>query len=175
MDIIIPEGHQYHKEGDVFLHKLNGDETDPILLFKPDMPSDFIKSLHLFDEYGNEPVIPLHPTTGNISINTELSRKTLNITRIQYPALPGYAITDYKAQGSTFQYAIVDFTSIHAAASAYVMLSRLKARIGLCILNRFNISQINRPVTATTSKLLNVLNHLKVLENKFLHCLLISQ
>ena len=54
-------------------------------------------------------MIPLTPSLANFSITdrTQLEKKN-KIIRRQYPMAAGYAFTDYKSQGQTIEYVIID-------------------------------------------------------------------
>ena len=91
---------------------------------------------------------PIYPTTKSFEFiqyidGTKISQ---TIQRTQFPLIPGYAITGYKAhQGATFEQAILDLKSPAEGkgvgpvnpADAYVLLSRMKTRAGLLILRPF--------------------------------------
>jgi hypothetical protein len=73
-------------------------------------------------------------------------------TIFQFPAVLGYAITDFKCQSQTFScYAIVDLKrptgrGWSPGASPYVELSRVKSRSRLSILRPFNPRDLRSPV-----------------------------
>src|SRR6266446_91596 len=54
-----------------------------------------------------------------------------NISRRQLPLLPAYAFTDYKVQGQSMDYAVIDLTHCYSLQSVYVMLSRVKSLKGV--------------------------------------------
>lgn len=69
---------------------------------------------------------------------------SFNITRKQIPLVPAYAYTDYKSQGRSLKYVIVDLTYCFSLQSVYVMLSRAKSLDGLAILHFFPPHQISQ-------------------------------
>lgn len=67
--------------------------------------------------------------------------KMVKWKRQQLPLQPGFAITDYKAQGKTFSNVIIDLHSARSAQSAYVMLSCATSLEGLLVLRPFHSNQ----------------------------------
>ena len=55
--------------------------------------------------------------------------------------MPGWALTDYKVQGTSLQKAIVDVASARNVQHGYVMLSRATSLKNLAILRRFNLGR----------------------------------
>jgi hypothetical protein len=94
-----------------------------MLLFKPDRVSKL--------SFPGLPavIIPLTPSRAKFTVRGR-SGKTFKIERKQYAMTPGYAFTDYKSQGQTIEYAIIDIgkppTGLLSAFSVYVALSRSK-------------------------------------------------
>ncbi|KAJ7692075.1 hypothetical protein B0H17DRAFT_1133340 [Mycena rosella] len=72
-----------------------------VILFKPDHCS--------FPPFEGLPpgVLPILPSRTTFTI-TKTSGKTRQITRHQFALTPGYAFTDYKSQGQTLEYVLVD-------------------------------------------------------------------
>jgi hypothetical protein len=69
----------------------------------------------------------------------------------QFPVTPAYAITDYKCQGKTFKYVIVDLKKPSgrgpsAPTSAYVQLSRATALNRVSIMRPFDIAELTAPL-----------------------------
>ena len=69
------------------------------------------------------------------------------ITYTQFPATLAYAITDYKCQGQTFTWVIVDLKKPEGrgnspTSSAYVQLSRARTRNSLSILRPFDPAEL---------------------------------
>lgn len=63
-------------------------------------------------------------------------------SRRQLPIQPAFAMTDYKSQGRTLQYAIVDLTACTGSQSPYVMVSRVTSLDGLLVLRPFGKDKI---------------------------------
>lgn len=78
----------------------------------------------------------------DFTIRNPKTKKTVKFVRKQLPIVPAYAMTDFKAQGKTFRYAILDLESCINLQSVYVMLSRVKSLEGLLILRPFKRSRI---------------------------------
>ena len=68
---------------------------------------------------------------------TSKDRVKFNISRHQIPIVPGWAFTDYKAQGASLHTAIVDLASARNVQHAYVMLSQASSLKNLAILRQF--------------------------------------
>ena len=72
-------------------------------------------------------------------------------TYIQFPATLAYAITDYKCQGQTFTWVIVDLKKPNRGSSPpsspYVQLSRAKTRACLSILRPFDPAELRSPLS----------------------------
>ena len=68
------------------------------------------------------------------------------MTYIQFPATLAYAITDYKYQGQTFKWVIVDLKKLNRGSSLIsspdVQLSRAKTRACLSILHPFDPAEL---------------------------------
>ena len=88
-------------------------------------------------------VVPLFPVSVRIEYrfagSTGLSAK--GFSRRQIPIVPAYAYTDFKSQGRTLDFAIVDLASARGQG-VYVMLSRVKTISGLVILRWFPPTKI---------------------------------
>ncbi|KAF5341971.1 hypothetical protein D9611_001218 [Ephemerocybe angulata] len=67
----------------------------------------------------------------------DLRLKGCTIKRTQLPISPGFAMTAHKAQGKTFEQAIVDLTCCIGTEAPYVMVSRVKSLSGLLVLRAF--------------------------------------
>ena len=72
-----------------------------MLLFKPDRVSNLA--------FPGLPagIIPLTPSRAKFTVRGR-SGKTLKVERKQYTMTAGYAFTDYKLQGQTIEYVIID-------------------------------------------------------------------
>ncbi|KZO91843.1 hypothetical protein CALVIDRAFT_488490 [Calocera viscosa TUFC12733] len=86
-------------------------------------------------------VIPIACTQKQFRI-TDSEGKTWTVTRNQVPITAAYAITDYRAQGQTLPYVIIDIstppTGQITAFNAYVALSRSKGRDTIRLLRDFS-------------------------------------
>lgn len=76
----------------------------------------------------------------------------INVKRTQFPLVPSYVITTYKAQGQTIPKAIIDlvlppYTSKFEIASAYVPLSRVKLIQNILLLRDFKLDSISMKPT----------------------------
>ena len=129
-----------------------------MLLFKPDRTTKL--------EFPGLPagIIPLTPSQTKFSV-TGRSGKRYKITRRQYAMTAGYAFTDYKSQGQTIEYVIIDIgrppTGSLSPFSVYVALSRSRGRDMIRLLRDFdpNLFQ-NHPSEALRQdmKRLEILN-----------------
>ena len=95
-----------------------------VIYFEPDLPTNAI-----FE--GVPPgIIPITPSTVHFSVDIEGGK--VKIERWQLAIVPGYAFTDYKAQGQTMEYIIVDISKppsgFISPFSVYVALSRSRGR-----------------------------------------------
>lgn len=77
-------------------------------------------TLHLPGE--GDHVVAVLPQNSPITYTSKHGAK-FNISRRQVPIVPGWAFTDYKAQGTSLQRAIVDIASARNVQHGYVMLS----------------------------------------------------
>ena len=74
------------------------------------------------------------------------------VQRHQVPMAPAFAVTEYKAQGSTYRYAMLDLSrkdnargedAVHARhCSVYVQLSRLRLMEGVWLLEPIKLSDL---------------------------------
>lgn len=88
--------------------------------------------------------VPIFPekTSFKAKILRDGSTLKCNISRFQLPLTPAYCYTDYKAQGRSMDYAIVDLQSARTLQGVYVMLSRVRTLSGLAIMQPFMPSKI---------------------------------
>ncbi|KAG1807361.1 P-loop containing nucleoside triphosphate hydrolase protein [Suillus variegatus] len=86
-------------------------------------------------------VVPIMPVTTSFRFAT--GEKTISIRRTQLPIVPGWAFTDFKAQGSSLERVIVDLTSARSLQSIYVMLSRAPKLRNIAILRWFSSKTLN--------------------------------
>jgi hypothetical protein len=105
-----------------------------MVLFKPDCGTDIV-----FE--GLPPgVVPITPSACNFNIQT--GKKIHKIRRRQLAITAGYAFTDYKSQGQTIEYVIIDIgkppTGTLSPFSVYVALSRSRGRDTIRLLRDFD-------------------------------------
>jgi len=88
-------------------------------------------------------VIPLTPSLAPFTV-TGRTDKRYKVTRRQYAMTSGYAFTDYKSQGQTIEFVIIDIgkppTGTLSPFSAYVALSRSRGRDTIRLLRDFDAS-----------------------------------
>lgn len=87
-----------------------------------------------------EGVVPIVPIRKDFYIN--VGRRRVKVTRIQLPITPAYAFTDYRSQGQTIEYVIVDIgwppSGGLTAFNAYVALSRSSGAATIRLLRDFD-------------------------------------
>ncbi len=105
----------------------------------------------------------LHDTEGRIclpglppsvvpikTMSFKYGSKGKNVTLEQFPVTLAYAITDYKCQGRTFPWVIVDLKrprrGIWSTMSPYVQLSRVIARDRVSIMRPFDDKDLREPL-----------------------------
>src|SRR5205809_719625 len=73
------------------------------------------------------------------------------VTYSQFPVTLAYAITDYKCQGQTFKWVVVDLKKpsggYSPTSSPYVQLSRAKTLASLSILRLFDPTELQSPLS----------------------------
>jgi hypothetical protein len=82
-------------------------------------------------------VVPIQRVISRFNFNGGIK-----ISRSQFPIIPAYSLTDYRAQGDTYQTAIIDLRipptgGWSSYEAIYVMLSRVSNLHGLFILSEF--------------------------------------
>jgi len=86
-------------------------------------------------------IIPLTPSEALFTVTDRTNQKN-KLTRRQYAMTAGYVLTDYKAQGQTIEYVIIDIgrppTGSLSPFSAYVALSRSRGRDTIRLLRDFD-------------------------------------
>ena len=106
----------------------------PVIYFKPDMHTNTVF------EGVPEGIIPISPSTMRFTV--EVNGEKVKMERRQLGIVPAYAFTDYKSQGQTMEYVIVDISkppSGHLSPfSVYVALSRSRGRKTIRILREFD-------------------------------------
>ena len=96
-----------------------------VVLFKPEHGTHAI--------FADVPagLVPITPSTTRFTIKTDNNRVS-HIKWHQLPMTPAYAFTDYKSQGQTIEYVIIDIgdppTGRVSPVGVYVMLSRNRGR-----------------------------------------------
>lgn len=131
-DIILDEREKPHTETN---GTVNLQYPPAMILFKPDR-----KTTIRFP--GLEPgLIPITPTEAKFTVEAE-NGQTYRILRRQYAMTPGYAFTDYKSQGQTIEYVIIDIgkppTGSLSPFGVYVALSRSRGRDTIRLLRNFD-------------------------------------
>jgi ATP-dependent exoDNAse (exonuclease V) alpha subunit len=108
----------------------------PMIYFRPDM-----ESKAAFQGIPKE-IIPITPSMVRFSVEVDGTKSKLE--RRQIAIVPGYAFTDYKAQGQTMECVIVDISKPPSGKlspfSAYVALSRNRGRKIIHILRDFDLT-----------------------------------
>lgn len=118
----------------------NGDVTlkypPALVLFRPDKATQIT-----FDGIAAG-LIPITPSSTTFTVKSDSA--TFKITRRQYALTPGYAFTDYKAQGQTIEYVVIDIgkppSGTLSAFGVYVALSRSRGRKTIRLLRDFDES-----------------------------------
>ena len=90
-------------------------------------------------------VVPVFPVLKSFKcqfVTPDGSSFKRSVSRRQLPLVPAYAYTDYKSQGKSLDYAIVDLDSAMSLQGAYVMLSRVRSIRGLIVLRPFSHMKI---------------------------------
>ncbi|KAG8751959.1 hypothetical protein FRC12_012177 [Ceratobasidium sp. 428] len=108
---------------------------------------------------GLEPgVIPVVPAVKSYSIvvpivqsNGQAKLVRRHVKRVQFPIVPAYAFTDYRAQGQTLKSAIVDIAEPPTGGklsqpNLYVALSRCSGLDNIRILREFDRDVLRRPI-----------------------------
>ena len=121
----------------------------------------------ILDEKYGPNIIPIKPAraASSVNVNKFNRRMTITFTRTAFPLIPTLCVTDYKAQGHTYDSAIVDLQYPPGGRkdyilAVYVMLSRVKSLNGLRILTDFTASQLQQPFPAYITQEWNRLNRL---------------
>ena len=120
-----------------------------LLLFKPDKVTTLT--------FPGLPtgVIPLTPSLAPFTVTSKSGKKT-KITRRQFAMTAGYAFTDYKLQGQTIEYVIIDISKPPTGSLSpflvYVAQSRSRGRKNIRLLSDFEASLFqNHPSEALRS------------------------
>ena len=106
----------------------------PVIYFKPEMQTTTVF------EGVPEGIIPISPSM--VRFNVDVEGAKVKMERRQLAIVPGYAFTDYKSQGQTMEYVIVDISKPPSGSlspfSVYVALSRSRGRKTIRILRDFD-------------------------------------
>lgn len=106
----------------------------PVIYFKPN-----IRTNANFEGIP-EGIIPISPSM--VRFNVDIEGQKVGLERRQLAIVPGYAFTDYKSQGQTMEFVIVDISKPPTGAlspfSVYVALSRSRGRTTIRILRDFD-------------------------------------
>ncbi|KII89502.1 hypothetical protein PLICRDRAFT_175676 [Plicaturopsis crispa FD-325 SS-3] len=85
------------------------------------------------------PIVPMKKTFMVTEIDTKMSK---TVTRYQFPVTLAYAFTDYRSQGQTLEYVVIDIARPPAGEltpfNAYVALSRGRGRENIRLLRDFD-------------------------------------
>ena len=141
-----------------------------MILFKPDKTTK--------QTFQGMPMglIPLTPSRSKISVTGRTGKK-FKIERSQYVMTPGYAFTNYKSQGQTIEYVLIDIgrppTRSLSPFSVYVALSRSRGRNTIRLLRPFDANLFqNHPSEALREEMKTYLPGFKLpaLGNRSLWC-----
>ena len=109
-----------------------------MILFKPDHGTTITFP-------GIEPgLIPITPSEARFTVEAENGNlyRVLAVLRRQYAMTPSYAFTDYKSQGQTIEYVIINIgkppTGSMSPFAVYVALSRSRGRDTIRLLRNFD-------------------------------------
>ncbi len=109
------------------------------VVFKPDGKSTIKYNAQLGGSDVDEGLIPIIPSTTTFTVN--INKNSYEIRRRQFAITAGYAFTDYKSQGQTIEYVIIDLAPPPSGQtspfSTYVALSRSRGRDTIRILREF--------------------------------------
>lgn len=108
-----------------------------LIMFRPDKPTKVVFP-------GVAPgLIPISPSTTTFTATTDNGNR-YKVIRRQLAITPGYAFTDYKAQGQTMEYVIIDIgkppSGNLSAFGVYVALSRSRGRDTIRLLREFDVT-----------------------------------
>lgn len=107
-----------------------------MLLFRPD------KSTKIRFPGIKEGLIPITPSESTFKVKDPYIQKEYRIRRRQYALTGEYTFTDYKSQGQTMEYVIIDIgkppTGALSPFGVYVALSRSRGRKNIRLLRDFD-------------------------------------
>lgn len=110
-------------------------------------------------------VVPIFPMACNFEVNVTVNGTKFKkyVTRMQLPLVPAYSYTDFKSQGRSLGYAIVDIASAYSLQGVYVMLSRVKTLEGVAVLRWFSPGKIYQRLAEDIRNELDRINRLDTL------------
>ncbi|KIL65995.1 hypothetical protein M378DRAFT_75913 [Amanita muscaria Koide BX008] len=139
-------------------------------IFRPEGGCDFKFNTQANDINVKIPTgcVPIAPSTTTFTVN--VGEKSFGIRRRQLAMTAGYAFTDYKSQGQTIEYAIIDLAKPPRGTitpfSAYVALSRSRSRNTVRLLRDISDDVVNDVFMKHPSlDLKNAMEHLERLNN----------
>ena len=137
----------------------------PIIIYKPDVLDEALSRL-CYPGMPEPGLFPIYPGSETLSVPIkQLQFSALRVKRVQIPFTGGYAMTDYKSQGRTFNNVIIDLDNTRAAASPYVMCSRATSKSALRILSNFTGSVFTNQLDKDTLSAVSYLNSINKLNN----------
>ncbi|KIK15269.1 hypothetical protein PISMIDRAFT_75459, partial [Pisolithus microcarpus 441] len=89
-------------------------------------------------------IVPMEPAMRTFRIEVQCNSKNIvrSVHRGQFPMAPVYAFTDYRSQGQTLPYVIVDIATPPSSSlnlfDLYVALSRSSSRSSIRLLREFD-------------------------------------
>ena len=109
-----------------------------------------VKLLHEVDVNVSIPGLPASVVAIELAEFRYNGRDSKYVKFIQFPFTLAYAMTDYKCQGQTFEWLIVDLkkppVGFSTVCSPYVQLSRAKALNQLSIMRPFDAEELRTPL-----------------------------
>jgi hypothetical protein len=115
-----------------------------------------------------EGVMPIFTKTKSFMVPLENRQKaSISISRMQFPIVPAYSITDYKSQGDSLKHAVLDIRkpptgNWQCFFALYVLLSRVASLDGLFIVCNFDVSVFKQRPPEEIQTLVNKLDQYDV-------------
>ena len=110
-----------------------------------------VKLLHEVDVNVSIPGLPASVVAIELAEFQHNTSKGKYVKLVQFPFTLAYAITDYKCQGLTFEWVIVDLkkptSGFSTVSSPYVQLSRAKVLNQLSIMRPFDVEELRTPLS----------------------------
>ena len=114
-------------------------------------------------------VVPIYPTVDSMTIPyfTNNQPSLTKVKRDQLPLYGAYAFTSYKAQGKTFERAIMDVPDEHELytgdhATAYVLFSRVRSLQGILLTKPLRAAQVNTCFDSELESSMGVLSQFEI-------------